>query len=77
MAACSGEREFHFFHHRNSSETFQQFKSMVQETSNLREVLIESGNLLGMLSLGCDKGSIDIGGKFKSRSERWFGTRKK
>jgi hypothetical protein len=59
-----------------SSETFQQFKTMVQETSNLREVLTESGNLMGMLSLGCDKGSIDIGGKFKSRSERWFGTKK-
>ena len=24
MAACSGARELHFFHHRNSSETFQQ-----------------------------------------------------
>jgi hypothetical protein len=59
-----------------SSDTFEQFKSMIQETSTLREVLIESGKLMSMLTLGCDKGSIDIGGKFKSRSERWFGTRK-
>jgi hypothetical protein len=30
-----------------------------------------------MLTLGYDKGSIDIGSKFKSRSERWFGSKNK
>jgi hypothetical protein len=59
-----------------SSEAFHQFKTMIQETDTLWEVLVESGKLMSLLTLGCDKGSIDIGGKFKSRSERWFGTKK-
>lgn len=58
-----------------SSDACLQFKSMIQETTTLREVLTESGKLMSLLTLGCDKGSIDIGGKFKSRSERWFGAR--
>ncbi|KAL3774710.1 hypothetical protein HJC23_002010 [Cyclotella cryptica] len=58
------------------SDAFKQFKCLIQETENLREILTESYNLMSMLTLGCDKGSIDIGSKFKSRSERWFGSKK-
>ena len=34
MAACSGERELHFFHHRNSSETFQQLVTSKKQMGN-------------------------------------------
>jgi hypothetical protein len=59
-----------------SSDTFQQFKSLIQETDTLREILAQSYKLMRMLTLGCDKGSIDIASKFKSRSEHWFGSKK-
>lgn len=58
------------------SDTFEQFKNLIQETSSLGDIINESAKLMNMLTLGCDKGSIDISGKYKSRSERWFGSKK-
>ena len=58
------------------SDTFEQFKNLIQETSSLGDIINESAKLMSMLTLGCDKGSIDISGKYKSRSERWFGSKK-
>lgn len=56
-----------------SSDTFVKLNIVLQETTYLWDVLIETAKLMSMLTLGYDKGSIDISGKFKSRSERWFG----
>jgi hypothetical protein len=50
-----------------SSDAFQQFKSLIRETDMLRQILTQSYKLMRLLTLGRDKGSIDIGSKFKSR----------
>lgn len=56
----------------NTSDAFMQFKTLLQNSNNLVDVLSESAKLMVMLTLGCDKGSITMDHKFKSRTERWF-----
>ena len=59
----------------NSSDAFKQFKALLQNSVNHVDVLSESAKLMDMLTLGCDKGSITMDHKFKSRTERWFTTK--
>jgi hypothetical protein len=56
----------------NASDAFKPFKALLQNSINLVDVLSESAKLMDMLTLGCDKGSITMDHKFKSRTERWF-----
>ena len=56
----------------NASDAFKQFKALLQNSINLVDVLSESAKLMDMLTLGCDKGSITMDHKFKSRTEQWF-----
>ncbi len=53
----------------NASNAFKQFKALLQNSINLVDVLSESAKLMDMLTLGCDKGSITMDHKFKSRTE--------
>ena len=59
----------------NSSDAFKQFKALLQNSVNHVDVLSESAKLMDMLTLGCDKCSITMDHKFKSRTERWFTTK--
>jgi hypothetical protein len=56
----------------NASEAFKQFKVLLQNSVSSVDVLLQSAKLMDMLTLGCDKGSITMDHKFKSRTERWF-----
>ena len=56
----------------NPSDAFKQFKALLQNSVNHVNVLSESAKLMDMLTLGCDKGSITMDHKFKSRTEHWF-----
>lgn len=56
----------------NASDAFKQFKVLLQNSVSAVDVLLQSANMIGMLTLGCDKGSITMDHKFKSRTEQWF-----
>ena len=56
----------------NASAAFKQFKVLLQNSVSIVDVLLQSAQLMDMLMLGCDKGSITMDHKFKSRTERWF-----
>ena len=75
-AECSDDENASLDDTLQGTDAFKQFKVLIQDTESLREILTESYKLMSMLTLGCDKGSIAIGSKFKSRSERWFGSKK-
>ena len=59
-----------------NSETFRHFKILLQNNSSLEDALVGSAKLMNMLTLSCDKGSITIEHKYKSRSECWFMAKK-
>ena len=59
----------------NASAAFKQFKVLLQNSVNHVDVLSESAKLMDMLTLGCDKGSITMDHKFKSRTAHWFTTK--
>jgi len=56
----------------NDSAAFKQFKVLLQNSVSVVDVLLQSAQLMDMLTLGCDKCSITMDHKFKSRTERWF-----
>ena len=56
----------------NDSAAFKQFKVLLQKSVSIVDVLLQSAHLMNMLKLGCDKGSITMDHKFKSRTEQWF-----
>lgn len=56
----------------NSSEAFRQFKELLENTTNPAEAICGSAKLMNMLTIGCDKGSVTMDAKYKSRRERWF-----
>ncbi len=56
----------------NSSEAFRQFKELLENTTNPAEAICGSAKLMNMLTIGCDKGSVTMDARYKSRRERWF-----
>ncbi len=56
----------------NSSEAFRQLKELLENSANPAETLYEPAKLMNMLTIGCDKGSVTMDTKYKSRRERWF-----
>ena len=53
----------------NASAAFKQFKVLLQNSFSVVDVLLQSAQLMDMLTLGCTKGSITMDHKFKSRTE--------
>ena len=53
----------------NASAAFKQFKVLLQNSVSVVDVLLQSAQLMDMLMLGCDKGSITTDHKFKSRTK--------